>query len=170
MSTADSAVKEVFLGYKLDEKYTPAFHDAFVYAQVLYDAQMYKAAAPIFETALTLLPGSHETDQMTMKRVTTDQAGMAYGMSGDIGKARLIFEKAIAVDPAYPLYYYNLACADAEEEDLTGAQKHLREAFDRKANVLRGERMPDPTKDDSFLPYRDNKEFWTFLQSLRAEE
>ena len=130
---------------------------------------MYKAAAPVFERALTLWPESHESDQ-TMKRMLTDQAGMAYGMSGDIRKARSIFEKAIAEDPGYPLYYYNLACADAEEKNLVGAQKHLREAFDRKANVIRGEKMPDPTTDDSFLPYRDNKEFWTFLESLRAKE
>jgi len=33
--------------------------------------------------------------------------------------------------------------------------------------VIRGETMPDPTKDDSFLPYRDNKEFWAFVESLR---
>jgi tetratricopeptide (TPR) repeat protein len=91
-------------------------------------------------------------------------------MSGDIHKSRSIFEKAIAEDPDYPLYYYNLACADAEEKNLIGAQKHLREAFDRKANVIRGEKMPDPTTDDSFLPYRDNKDFWAFLESLRATE
>ena len=43
-----------------------------------------------------------------MKRVVTDQAGMAYGMSGDLQKARSIFEKAIAEDPVYPLYYYRI--------------------------------------------------------------
>jgi tetratricopeptide (TPR) repeat protein len=108
-----------------------------------------------------------------MKRVITDQAGMSYGMSGNIPKARAIFEKAIAADPDYPLYYYNLACADAEEKDLAGAKKHLagakkhlQEAFDRKANVIPGENMPDPSHDDSFLPYRNNKEFWAFVEGL----
>ena len=95
---------------------------------------------------------------------------MAYGMSGDLQKARSIFEKAIAEDPEYPLYCYNLACADAEEKDLAGAQKHLREAFDRKANIIAGEEMPDPTTDDSFLPYRDNRAFWSFLAGLQAKE
>jgi hypothetical protein len=37
-------------------------------------------------------------------------------MSGDIPKARAIFEVASAKDPDYPRYYYNLACADAEEK------------------------------------------------------
>ena len=92
---------------------------------------------------------------------------MAYGMSGDSQKARSLFEKAIAEDPDYPMYYYNLACADAEDKNLAGAREHLQQAFARKANVISGETMPDPTRDDSFLPYRDNKAFWAFLKSLR---
>jgi hypothetical protein len=64
------------------------------------------------------------------------------------------------------LYYYNLACADAEEGKLADARKHLQQAFARKANVIPGETMPDPTKDDSFLPYRSNKDFWAFIENL----
>jgi tetratricopeptide (TPR) repeat protein len=169
ITAEDVELKKVFAGYTLDAKYIPTFRDALLYGQVLYNTKMYKAAGPVFETALGKLKESHEADQATMKRVLTDQAGMAYGMSGDIQKARSIFQKALAEDPEYPLYYYNLACADAEEKDLAGAQKHLREAFDRKANVVPGEKMPDPTTDDSFLPYRDDKAFWSFLESLQAK-
>lgn len=169
ITAEDSKLKSVFASYKLDEKYTPTFRDALLYGQILYQAQMYKAAAPVFETALRLLEESNETDQRTMGRVLTDQAGMSYGMSGDIQKARSIFEKAIAKDPDYPLYYYNLACADADEKNLVGARKHLQDAFDRRANVIAGEKMPDPTKDDSFLPYRGDKGFWSFLESLQAK-
>lgn len=165
----DPELKRVFASYKLDEKYMPTFQDALLYGQILYKAQMYKAAAPIFETALSLLPQSPVVDQTTMRRVLIDQAGMAYGISGDIQKSRSIFEKAIADDSTYPLYYYNLACADAQEKNLADAQKHLREAFDRKANVIPGEQMPDPTTDDSFLPYRNNKDFWNFLERLRKK-
>jgi tetratricopeptide (TPR) repeat protein len=167
ITAEDVELKKVFASYTLDGKYAPTFRDALLYGQILYDAKMYKAAGPVFETALGRL--SHEADQTTMKRVVTDQAGMAYGMSGDLQKARSIFAKAIAEDPEYPLYYYNLECADAEEKDLAGAQKHLREAFDRKANIIAGEKMPDPTTDDSFLPYRDNKAFWSFLEGLQAK-
>lgn len=163
-------LKKVFASYNLDEKYTPTFRDTLLYGQILYNAKMFKAAGPVFETALGRLKGSPEADQATMKRVLRDQAGMAYGMSGDMKKARSIFENAIAEDPEYPLYYYNLACADAEEKDLVGAKKHLREAFDRKANVIAGEKMPDPTTDDSFLPYRENKAFWSFLEGLKAPQ
>jgi tetratricopeptide (TPR) repeat protein len=170
ITAEDSQLKKVFATYTLDEKYSPTFHDVLLYAQILYDAKMYKAAAPIFEAALSRVKESNETDQTTMKRVITDEAGMAYGMSGNMQKSRSIFEKAIEADPDYPLYYYNLACADAEEKDLAGAQKHLRAAFDRSANVIAGEKMPDPTTDNSFLPYRDNKAFWSFLEGLQQKQ
>jgi tetratricopeptide (TPR) repeat protein len=168
LALQDSNLRRIFSSFRLDEKYTPQFSDLFLYAQILYQHHMYGPAAPVYEKALAKLnedPGSPKT----MKRVITDQAGMSYGMSGNVAKARAIFEKAVAADPDYPLYYYNLACADAEEKNLAGAKKHLQEAFDRKANVIPGERMPDPAQDDSFLPYRSNKEFWTFVEGLRGK-
>ena len=137
---------------------------------------MYKAAGPIFEIALVKIkenPGIAAKlmkDTTTATRVVTDQAGMSYGMSGDIQKSRTVFEKAIVEDPDYPMYYYNLACADAEEKNLASARSHLQQAFARKANVIPGEAMPDPTKDDSFLPYRDNKDFWAFVEGLRTKQ
>jgi hypothetical protein len=166
----DSNLKKIFSSFQLDEKYIPKFADVFLYAQILYQHHMYGPAAPVFEKALVKLNETSDPGTKTMKRVVTDQAGMSYGMSGDVPKARGIFEKAVAVDSDYPLYYYNLACADAEEKNLAGAKKHLQEAFDRKANVIPGESMPDPTRDDSFLPYRSNKEFWTFVEGLGGKQ
>lgn len=175
--TADDAVvQKIFASYRLDQNYSPQFDSVFLYAQTLYKARMYKAAAPMFEAALVKLKENPDMaakmmgDTKTAARVVTDQAGMAYGMSGNIQKARSLFEKAIVEDPDYPLNYYNLACADAEGKDLADARTHLQQAFARKANVIVGETMPDPTKDDSFLPYRDNKEFWTFLESLQPKQ
>lgn len=171
----DDVLKKIFASYRLDENYSPQFRDVFLYAQILYQARMYKAAAPTFEAALAKLkedPGAAARmmkDTKTATRVVTDQAGMAYGMSGDIQKARSLFEKAIVEDPDYAMYYYNLACADAEEKNLAGARNHLQQAFARKANVIAGETLPDPTKDDSFLPYRANKEFWAFLETLQQK-
>jgi hypothetical protein len=169
----DAAVQKIFESYRFDQNYSPQFDGVLFYAQTLYQAHMYKAAAPMFEAALVKLKENPDMaakmmrDRKTATRVVTDQAGMAFGMSGDLQKARSIFEKAIGEDPDYPMYYYNLACTDAEEKNLSGARSYLQQAFARKANVIAGEAMPDPTKDDSFLPYRDNKEFWTFLETLR---
>jgi len=164
ISADDGEIRKIFESYGFEPRYVPQFNDIFTYAQILYQHQMYKAAAPIFEQALAKL--DDDKAQQTMRRVTTDQAGMSYGMSGDISKARALFEAAIAKDPDYPLYYYNLACADAEEKKLADARVHLQDAFARKANMIPGEKFPDPTKDDSFLPYQNNKNFWSFLEGL----
>lgn len=166
LSADDPPLKTVFASYAFDETYVPRYKDVFLYAQILYDHHMYAAAGPRFELALAKLREQPEGDVRTMTRVLTDQAGMAYGISGNISKSRSLFEKAIAEDPDYPLYYYNLACSDAEEKNLVAARDHLEMAFERKANVLKGESMPDPAKDDSFLPYSNNKDFWAFVKSL----
>ena len=112
----DPRIKGILETFQLDPAYVPQFHDAFVYAQILYKAEHYSAAAPIFEQALTMLGDAKEAQ--TWRRVTTDQAGMSYGISGNIAKAREIFNTAILKDPDYPMFYYNLACADAEENKL----------------------------------------------------
>ena len=37
---------------------------------------------------------------------------------------------------------------------------------ERRANTLKGETFPDPSKDDSILKLKKDKAFWTFVQSL----
>ena len=165
ISPEDADLKRILESYRLDTSYSPKFNDVFVYGEILYRNGQYKAAAPILEQALTLL--SDDQSQQTMRRVATDDAGMAYGISGDTPKARSIFESAIAKDPDYPMYYYNLACADAQEKKLADARMHLQKAFALKGNMLPGEAFPDPSKDDSFLPYRHDKDFWNFIENLR---
>jgi tetratricopeptide (TPR) repeat protein len=160
----DPEVHKIFQSYHFDTGYDPQFNDVFLYGQILYRDRMYKAAAPIFELSLTKL--KDKKGQEMMRRVATDQAGMAYGISGDTSKARSVFESAIVKDPDYPMYYYNLACADAQEKKLAVARIHLEQAFARKANTLPGEALPDPSKDDSFTPYRNDKDFWKFIESL----
>jgi tetratricopeptide (TPR) repeat protein len=101
------------------------------------------------------------------RRVATDQAVMAYGMSGDLTKARALAKRAIEADPNYPLNYYNLSCADAEEGNAAEAKIHLEQAFERRGNTLPGESLPDPTRDDSILKLKSDKAFWSFVESLQ---
>ena len=92
---------------------------------------------------------------------------MAYGMSGDIEKARALLNAAVQSDPSYPLNYYNLACADAEQGNAADARRNLQLAFDREANVIPGETLPDPTKDDSLLKLKNDEAFWSFVENLQ---
>jgi hypothetical protein len=36
--------------------------------------------------------------------------------------------------------------------------------------LIPGEEMPDPTTDDSFTPFRGNREFWTFVEGLNGKK
>jgi len=166
ISADDADIRKMISSYQFNPLYQPQADDAFFYAEILYRHDMYKDAAPIFESVAQRLKEDKAPSAELRRRIATDQAGMSYGISGNIGKARSIFEAAIKIDPDYPLNYYNLACADAEEGKLADARAHLEQAFARKANMLPGEKLPDPTTDDSFLPHKNNKEFWAFLQSL----
>lgn len=60
ISAGDADLKRIFASYQFDEAYAPGSGDAFVYAQLLYSAHQYQAAAPIFETALARLKQAPE--------------------------------------------------------------------------------------------------------------
>lgn len=87
-------------------------------------------------------------------------------MSGDLKKSRAIAQHAIELDPDYPVNYYNLACADAEEGNAAAARAHLDQAFARRGNVLPGEHLPDPAQDDSILKLKADRAFWSFVEAL----
>jgi hypothetical protein len=149
---------------RFEPRREPNFDAVFRYAQVIFDHKDYGGAAAYFEKAIPLATSS--PDAPKWQRIATDQAVIAYGMSGDLGHSRAAALAAITRDPNYPLNYYNLACADAESNDATAARTHLQQAFDRRANTLKGEHLPDPTKDDSILKLKKDKTFWAFVQSL----
>lgn len=137
------------------------------FASIFYTySQDWATAALYYQDALALLPESAPKTATTLYRYLTDQAALSYGMAGDVTRSRALNEAAISKDPDYPLYYYNLACADAEEHKAAAAREHLQKAFDRRANTLPGEKLPDPTKDDSIRKLRKDKSFWTFVETL----
>jgi tetratricopeptide (TPR) repeat protein len=165
ISVDSPQIKDALATLSFDPHAKPGFRELFYYATVLYDHQMMKAAAPVYEQAFHLLPANEPENKW--RRVATDQAVMAYGISGDIKKARMLLNAAVQADPGYPLNYYNLACADAEEGNAANAKLHLQQAFDRKANVIPGENLPDLTRDDSLLKLKDDKAFWSFVEGLQ---
>jgi tetratricopeptide (TPR) repeat protein len=91
---------------------------------------------------------------------------MSYGIIGELKKAHALLDEAIGKDPDYPLNYYNLACAYAEEGDKARALADLQLAFDRKANILQGEQMPDPRADSSFQKYLRDTDFVGLMKKL----
>jgi hypothetical protein len=150
---------------RYDSNYIPSDKEKFIYAEVLYRNHQYKASVPIYADYLKSLPS--DRSHSLQRRVATDNMGMALGMSGDVDGARKVFQEASNEDPDYPMYYYNLACADAEQGNAKDAKLHLQQAFERKRNTLPGEHLPDPSQDDSIVKLKKDKDFWTFVQTLR---
>ena len=162
---------EALDAFTYDPAYAPTSLDYAAIGAIFYSAaQNYTASAIYYQRALDTAPALASSpvgdDPLAYTRYLTDQLSMSYGISGDIKKSRAVNEAAIARDPLYPIYYYNLACADAEEGNATAARAHLEQAFARRANILKGETMPDPTKDDSILKLKSDTAFWTFVESL----
>jgi hypothetical protein len=144
-------------------EYQPTALDYFHLGQLLFKNAP-KLAGPYFRASLGAMPT--DASYATPRRMTTDQLVMALGLSGDVKGGREVAEKAVAADPDYPMNYYNLACADAEEGNAVNARKHLQDAFDRRKNVIQGASMPDPAIDDSIMKLKKDKAFWEFVLSL----
>ena len=100
-----------------------------IYAQVylgqtLFKEEKYSDAVGPYEAARALEKGGRvlSSDQ---RRILVDQLVMAYGISGQLKKAHELLDQAIPQDPDYPLNYYNLACAFAEEGNKGKALANL---------------------------------------------
>ena len=102
-------------------------------------------------------------------RVMVDNLGMAYGISGDLKKAKETFEYGLSKDPKYPMFHYNMACTYAEMNDVDQAIVYLKKAFDNKENMIKGEKFPDPWTDDSFQRFMKNDKFVNALKEMSAK-
>lgn len=159
--------KETLSTLTFDPGAKPTFNDAFAYAGVEFQKEQYAGAAAAYRSALAKVDQS--ADPNKFRRVVTDQLAMSLGLAGDLKSSREVNEAAIKKDPNYPLYYYNLACADAEAGEARAAQQHLQEAYDRRANVIPGESFPDPTFDNSLQKLRGNAAFWSLAHRIGGE-
>lgn len=147
-------------------KRDPADIDAQAYlGHALFRQEKYADAAVPYEKARELEAGGRKLSS-DQHRVLIDQLAMAYGISGDLKKSRALLESAIRDDPDYPLNYYNLACAYAEDGDKSKALTNLDLAFQHKEHVLKGEKMPDPRTDSSFQKYVQDEDFIKLMAKL----
>ena len=147
-------------------KHDPADIDAQVYlGHALFKQEKYADAMVPYEKARGLEASGIKLSS-DQHRVLIDQLAMAYGISGDLKKTHSLLESAIRDDPEYPLNYYNLACAYAEEGDKGKALTNLSLAFEHKEHVLKGERMPDPRTDSSFQKYVRDDDFIKLMTKL----
>jgi hypothetical protein len=123
-----------------------------------YLQQNYAAAAGSYQKALDL-EKKNRTLSRDYFRVLIDNLGMSYGIGGKLAQAKATFEYGLTQDSEYPLFYYNLACTYGEMARMNEALGQLRLFYKYKVNMIPGETLPDPLKDDSFKHFVDNEEF-----------
>lgn len=150
---ADAAALGAFVSaVAIDPSFQPTAMDFNLPGSLIYRREDYKGAIPWLTRAL-----DQEKRQPSLPLpqhlVLIDHLGMAHGISGDLKNARVVFLYGIAEHPEYPMFYFNLACADAEEGNLDAALKNLRLTLQNRAHLLAGETLPDPLTDSSFKAY-----------------
>lgn len=115
---------------------------------------------------------SMEMGQRTLGR--TDRVDLigdlatCYRMVGQIRPAIAVLEFGISEEPAYPMFYYELARAHAELSDEDNAIKSLRSAFEYSANVIPGRTLPDPLTDASFKKIRNRLKFKKAVAEMKT--
>jgi tetratricopeptide (TPR) repeat protein len=88
----------------------------------------FNRAIPPYQKALDR-EKANRTLSESLWRVLVDNLGMAYGISGDLRKARQTFEYGLFKDPKYPMFHYNMACTYAEMNDVDKTITYLKQAF-----------------------------------------
>lgn len=151
-----------------EQKPNPEMLEYMRQGSAFYLQRDYKRAIPPYQKAVDLEKEKHMLDQ-TLWRVLVDNLGMAYGISGDLKKAKETFEYGLSKDPKYPMFHYNMACTFAEMNDPDKTIVYLKRAFGYKANMIKGERMPDPWTDDSFQRFMNNEKFVSALKELNRD-
>ena len=123
------------------------------------------AALKCMAAALAMEKKEAKFSQRMFRELITDLA-VAYGVSGDLEKAKETLEYGLQRDPTYPLFLYNMACYYAEKGDLENTLPMLQKAFENKDKLSPGSQMPDPRTDSSFQRFQDNERFKKLLAEL----
>jgi tetratricopeptide (TPR) repeat protein len=97
-----------------------------------------------------------------------DNLAMAYGITGDSNNARVVLAYGLSRDFKYPMFHYILASTYGEEGNESEAILHLRRAFKYKANMLPGEKFPDPLTDESFSSLAENAAFQKAVAEMKS--
>lgn len=125
----------------------------------------YKQAIPPYQKALNR-EKANRTLSEALWRVLVDNLGMAYGISGDLPKAKAMFEYGLSKDPKYPMFHYLMACTYAEMNDVDKTIAYLKQAFEYRKNMTKGEQFPDPWTDDSFQRFMKDEKFVNALKEM----
>jgi Tfp pilus assembly protein PilF len=125
----------------------------------------YTAAAREFTMAISLDDQQHKLSE-SLRRQLIDDQGVAYALSGNLEQAKEIYLAALAKDPDYAMYNYNLACVYAELHDLDAAIPYLKQSWAHRDTLPSNLKYPDPRQDNSFKPYVNDPKFQEAVKNI----
>lgn len=132
----------------------------------LFYKKKYQEATVPYQKALDLEKTSPQLSK-DLWHITIDNLSIAYGISGDLEKAKGVLDYGISKDPDYPLFYYNMADIYGEKNDEDNAIACLKKAYEHKANLIAGEKIPNPETDDSFRNLMKSEKFQKAVKELK---
>jgi len=109
----------------------------------------YEAAAEALQKGLDL-EGKTPALGRTLKRETQDSLGLAWAFQKQFQKAREVYAGAVAADPGYAVFRYNLACVCALDGDRAGALSNLAAYLDGARDLPVGKTPVDASRDEDF--------------------
>jgi tetratricopeptide (TPR) repeat protein len=127
-------------------------------ADLYYLEHRFDAAATEYQKARAL-DDSQKKLARDDRNLMLDQLGLSQAQGRHYEEAIATYKSAVAEDPEYALFEYNLACSYAEKGDLDSAIPHLKKSWELRDHLPRGVQFPDPRKDDSFKRFWDDQRF-----------
>lgn len=134
-------------------------------ADILSQTGRNSQAAVEYETVLALDDHKHKYSA-TQRRKFIDQYGVSTALGGNLPRAKEIFEGALAKDPDYAMYNYNLACVFAEMGDLASAIPYLKKSWKHRDTLPDDVKYPDPRQDNSFRNYLNDPRFKAAVKDI----
>jgi tetratricopeptide (TPR) repeat protein len=156
---------KVLSNIRITAPYTHVSIEQFIDGTIYLNKENYQLASRTLQKALDL----DQTDHLLTKEQLywlISNLGLAYGQSGQIGRAVSVLNSGISADPYFPVFYYNLAYIYARVDNLTETIYYLLQANLYKKNMPKGERLPNPTKDPLFEKYWKNPKFKEALKAM----
>jgi len=126
--------------------------------RVAFVARDFQGAITPYKRAFEIEQRDPKLDKILWHELVNNLA-LSYGQTGDLKNARLVIAYGISKDYRYPMFYYILACIHGQEGDESNSVYYLSKAYEHKANLSKGETLPDPLTDSSFSSFSSSDTF-----------
>ena len=161
----DSQLREILQRLEIVPAAAASSLDHFRAGSAPYLQGQFREAIPHYEQAVALERANSILDR-ALWRLLVHNLGVAYGMTGDLKRAKATLDYGLSQDPANPHFHYSLARTYAEMNDREKAMQSLHAAFRNNRQWSRDERIPDPRQDVSFKRFMLDPTFRELAESL----